>query len=158
SKTDTAKTEPKWSVPSNAAPPATEAPPPTAQIRPATPDDKRPSPLSPAPAEGPPHDTPALERPAIPQHPSNSPAERGSVSFVSSPGGALIIMDGRADAACRTPCSIDAPVGRHAVSISLAGYQPETREVNVTTAQQELPMIMLRPPAGTLMLTSTPAG
>jgi hypothetical protein len=44
------------------------------------------------------------------------------------------------------------------VTITLPGYQIETREVTVGSGPIEMLPILLRPTGGTLMLSSTPAG
>ena len=80
------------------------------------------------------------------------------VTIISSPGGASAMLDGRADTACTTPCSIDATPGRHMVAISLAGYGIEQREIDVGSSPMEVPAIVLHAPTGTLMLTSVPPG
>jgi hypothetical protein len=89
---------------------------------------------------------------------SGAIAATQSVTIVSSPGGATATLDGRADAACTTPCSLEATRGRHLLSITLPGYQVEHRDVSVGASPLELPSVMLRSLGGTLMLTSTPPG
>jgi len=81
-----------------------------------------------------------------------------AVSIISSPGGATATLDGRADLACTTPCSLDALPGTHTLSLVLPGYQIERREIDVGSGPVELPAIILRAPGGTLMLSSAPAG
>jgi DNA-binding beta-propeller fold protein YncE len=80
------------------------------------------------------------------------------VTIISSPGGATATLDGRLDATCTTPCTMDSTTGRHSIAVSMPGYQVERREITVGTVPMEPPAIILRPQAGTLMLTSTPAG
>jgi serine/threonine-protein kinase len=81
-----------------------------------------------------------------------------AVTLTSSPSGATATLDGNPEITCTTPCSLDAPPGRHAVAITLPGYQVEHREVDVGSSALELPPVVLRAPGGTLMLTSVPAG
>ena len=78
--------------------------------------------------------------------------------MITSPAGATATLDGRHEATCTTPCSLDAAPGRHTVSISMAGYQPERRDVAVGSGPLELPMVILRAVQGTLWVTSSPAG
>jgi hypothetical protein len=68
------------------------------------------------------------------------------------------MLDGRREATCSTPCSLNAAPGRHTVSIAMAGYQPEHRDVAVGSGSMELPMVILRATQGTLWVTSSPAG
>ena len=80
------------------------------------------------------------------------------IMVVSSPGGATVMLDGRAQTSCRAPCSVDAAPGRHTISVSMAGYQSERRDVEIGTGGIELPPVILRAIGATLMVTSEPAG
>jgi hypothetical protein len=77
---------------------------------------------------------------------------------MSSPSGATATLDGNPATTCKTPCTIQAPPGRHNVAITQPGYQIEHREVQVGTGPVEMLPVLLRPTGGTLMLSSTPAG
>ena len=68
------------------------------------------------------------------------------------------MLDGRSDAVCTTPCSVDAAPGRHTIAVTLDGYQTEYREVDVSTGPVEMTAVVLRARGGTLMLTSVPMG
>ena len=81
-----------------------------------------------------------------------------AVTIISSPGGATAVMDGKPETGCTTPCSIDAGPGRHTISLNLAGYQLERREVDVGSSPQEMPAVVLHPFGGTVWLTSVPSG
>ena len=80
------------------------------------------------------------------------------VTVISSPGGATATLDGRSETACTTPCSLDAAPGRHTVALAMPGYQMERRDVEVGSGPVEMPPVVLRSHAGTLMLSSDPAG
>jgi serine/threonine-protein kinase len=80
------------------------------------------------------------------------------VMVVSTPPGATATLDGRPDAACSTPCALDAAPGRHTIVIILPGYQVEHRDVAVGSGAVDLPLVALRAPSGTLMLTTVPEG
>ncbi len=80
------------------------------------------------------------------------------VMVVSTPPGATATLDGRPDAACSTPCALDAAPGRHTIAITLPGYQIEHRDVTVGSSEVDLPLVALRAPSGTLMLTTAPDG
>ena len=168
-----------------AAAPKVPEPPPQPATTPAvalSPEDKRPSPLAPA-AETPAAAAGTVEAAAKPQETDVAPAdsEAGApqapepprrpvavrpqttartspVTVLTSPAGATAMLDGRGDAACVTPCTLEAGPGRHNVALTMAGRQTEMREVTVTGNPQELPLITLRPTGGTLMVTSTPSG
>ena len=97
--------------------------------------------------------------------PAESPAPATpptSVSYpvmvVSSPGGATITLDGRAQTACTAPCSVNASPGRHTIAITMAGYQVEHRDVEIGTGGIELPPVILHMIGGTVMVTSQPQG
>ncbi|MGD0500249.1 MAG: serine/threonine-protein kinase [Bryobacteraceae bacterium] len=160
----------------SAMPPA--APPSTVLAQPgpaATQEEAKPSPMpppTPAPVEAPKSES------AQPEPGGAGPAGRASgrlfdlpaarkpagaggahpVAVVSSPPGATAALDGRTDAVCVTPCSLAATPGRHAIVITLPGYQSERRDVVVGSGAAELPAVVLRALSGSLMLTTVPAG
>jgi hypothetical protein len=68
------------------------------------------------------------------------------------------MLDNRRETACTTPCLLEARTGRHTVTISRPGHQTEHRVVTVAGSPVELPPVNLRSAAGTLMLSTTPAG
>ena len=84
--------------------------------------------------------------------------EPAEVTVITSPAGATATLDGRRETTCSTPCSLDAAPGRHTVSIAMAGYQSEHRDVAVGSGSMELPVVILRATNGTLWVTSSPAG
>ncbi len=106
---------------------------------------------------------PSALAPAVKQAPRRAP-ERAAVdtvqaiTVISSPAGATATLDGRPDAACSTPCTLDAAPGRHDISLVLPGYQVERREFEVGSAPLELPAVVMRTSGGTLMLSSVPEG
>jgi serine/threonine-protein kinase len=164
-------------------PPAPAATPPAPVPAPAAAESK-PSPMPPArgAAQSPDAGNPAAvveehPAPAVPAHPAPAPKKaareetpvrhpapaRASsapqpVLVVSSPSGAIATMDGQADSACTTPCTLEASPGRHTVELKKGGYDMERREVEVTASALELPAVVLRSVQGTLMLTSDPPG
>ena len=83
----------------------------------------------------------------------------GRLIVESNPRGASITLDGRFLG--YTPYDGQVPVGRHTVRLDLAGYQPYTTEVNVTTTQISRIDVRLTPiPAATgrLIVESNPRG
>ncbi len=133
-----------------ASAPFEAAPAPGAEVEPKPSSMPRPAEL-PAPAEAEPTQPDTATKSAI--RPGTLP-----VGITSSPAGALATLDGRADVSCSTPCSLDAPPGRHAISLTMQGYQPEQRDVDVGSRGAELPLVAMRASSGTLMLTSLPDG
>jgi serine/threonine-protein kinase len=80
------------------------------------------------------------------------------IHLATNPPGALVTLDRDPAVSCHTPCFLEGLPGRHSVSISMAGYQDERREVMLGESAEELPLINLRKLGGTLMLSSTPPG
>ena len=140
--------------------------------------ESKPSPMPTAPAPGATEETKPAEETAKPldvdaglpvkaaaQPPTITTARRttpalpepAEVAVITSPAGAIAMLDGKRDTICSTPCSLEAAPGRHTVSIAMAGYQPEHRDVTVS-GSMELPMMILRSTQGTLWVTSSPAG
>jgi serine/threonine-protein kinase len=124
-----------------------------APATPGNPEDEKPSPLG---ATTPPVE--AKSEPAPRRSVQASSAAVQPITIISSPAGAKAMLDGRSDAACTTPCSVDAAPGRHTIAVALDGYQTEHREVDVSTGAIEMPAVILRAVGGTLMVTSTPPG
>jgi serine/threonine protein kinase len=80
------------------------------------------------------------------------------VWVTSNPPGAKAIMDGDVRDGCATPCMLRALPGVHHLTVAQNGFQTEYREIQVGDSAQEIPMIALRQPTGTLMLMTNPAG
>ncbi|MBI2680569.1 MAG: protein kinase [Candidatus Solibacter usitatus] len=149
-----------WPMPEQQPPDAIASNAPSPQL-PAQADAKKPSPLGSdatpvrtatesAAGDKPPGDAPRPERQA-----------RGAaqdVWFASEPQAATVVVDGQADTSCATPCMIPLSPGKHSAVINLDGYQPESRELQVSDSPLTLPTIRLRKHGGILMLTSTPPG
>ena len=148
--------EPPALAPAEKRPSAFNPPPETPAAPPAT---ETPA-AAPSAASSPDAEQTASAPPAV-QAPEPPPAPRASsfaVLVTTNPPGAAVVLDGQPDTECKAPCSLRAAPGRHSVSLSLPGYQVERREVDVTGAPQELPLISLRPAGGTLMISSAPEG
>ncbi len=79
-----------------------------------------------------------------------------NIDLLSDPPGAKIVVDGRSDATCNSPCTMSLPVGRHTLTAVLDGYVvarrifavPELNSVFIPLAQS----------TGVLLVTSTPSG
>jgi serine/threonine protein kinase len=137
---------PQNPAPESEARSAAPAPPPAKKARAAESD--KPSALAPPVRE-------TTRRTARPM-----PAEETTqpVTIITSPAGATATMDGRSDAECRTPCTLDAAPGRHSLAVVLPGHQVEHREFDVGSSPLELPAVVLRAPGGTLLISSVPSG
>jgi serine/threonine-protein kinase len=160
---------PPAAAPSNPpqAPPASQPSPLQAEVKPSpmppspggpAEEPAQPPPARPAPVA--PSEEPA-PRPAEPERkraPVRPPANPQPVAIVSSPAGATATLDGRADAECTTPCSLQASPGHHTLAVVMPGHQIEHRDVDVETGPVELPPIVLRTLTGTLMLSTVPDG
>ena len=129
------------------------SPMPSPEAKPIEPGRAEPAPRSEEPAakQATEPKIPARERPPL-------PARVQQVAVISSPGGATATLDGRPEAACKTPCSLDAAPGRHTIAITMPGYQVEHRDVAVGSGPVEMPPVVLRSTGGTLMVSSEPAG
>ncbi len=122
--------------------------------------EPKPSPMPPpesADTKGDPDATTAAA-PRTPAASAPAPSRPQPVSIISSPAGATATLDGRRDAVCATPCTLDASPGRHTIAITMPGYQVERREVTVGSSPQELPTVVMRAPSGTLFLNTEPPG
>jgi predicted Ser/Thr protein kinase len=127
-------------------------------------DAKKPSPLAPAETtsaktapenaagDKPPADAPARSERRAP----NGAAQ--DVWFSSEPQAATVVVDGQPGTSCATPCMLPLTPGKHSAIINLEGYQPESREMQVSDSTLTLPTIHLRKHGGILMLTSAPPG
>ena len=108
-------------------------------------------------AQTPTEQTPQVppERPKAKPRPAKGPQD---VVITSEPAGATAILDGNPSVSCKTPCLLSVLPGHHSVSINQPGYQQERREIQIIDSPVEVPRISLRSQAGTLMITSDPAG
>jgi|SRR5579871_2175627 len=150
----TAKDAPKPDKPPDATQPETAK---TAAVAP--PDKPKQEDSSSSPAE---KSQPPPERPAHREVVSNPPAigaKTGpdqTVQFLTEPAGAKVIIDDNASAACKAPCMLRLPPGRHVLNVQLAGYRSYPRVFNVP--QDGDVFLQLSKASGTLSVTSNPAG
>ena len=163
---------PSSTVPKTDAPQTTEPPPADATKPPATQPDQnqpdnppatatdpsKPSATGTAPVK-PPDANPA---PAHPPNPARNPGEAATpsgatpTSFTSIPSGAQLIFDKDPALECNTPCSMPLLAGRHTMLASMAGYRQSLRIFEVP--KQTSVLVELEQIAGTLAVTTTPAG
>jgi len=154
--------QPQVQQPQPATTPAEEKPSPVGPPQTPPAETKRTEELPKRATEEPPPPKPEPPKPEPPKVTVQQvPTRRGAtqdVTLVTSPGGATATLDGNPALACTTPCTLQAPPGRHSVSFVLPGHQLERREINVGTGPMELPPVSFRTQGGTLMLSSIPAG
>jgi serine/threonine-protein kinase len=117
----------------------------------AQPEDIPTKPVQKSAPEPPIRKQPAATQPRLPASPQE-------VTLITSPSGATATLDGHADQACATPCTLQAAPGRHTIAFTSPGYQIEHRDVTVGSEPMELPAVILHAFSGVLMLSSTPPG
>jgi serine/threonine-protein kinase len=132
--------------------PTPVAPAPVASAPPAT-QLAKPSPLGGAPVNPEPRETVRVAGGHLP-----SAGHLEDVWITTNPPGAKIVLDNDLNQTCQSPCMLHSPPGVHHVTISDAGYLNEYREIHVGDTAQDIPLITLRQPTGTLMVTTIPAG
>jgi serine/threonine protein kinase len=121
------------------------------------PDEPKPSPMLPpiaadtAPAPSP---TPA----AATTPPPVSASSSQNLWVSTNPPGAKVVLDDSLDTACQAPCMLHSPSGVHHLTVSQAGYMNEYREIHVGNTAMDVPVITLRQPGSTLMVSSDPPG
>ena len=94
--------------------------------------------------------------------PSSAPSEpatggisaTGKLSITTTPSGADVYLD--AEKKGKTPLTIDAPSGKHLLTITSQGYAPLTEEVNIQAYQTSALSRNLAPQIGTLSVKTTP--
>ena len=103
-----------------------------------------------------PSPTRAERQRSLPSPEFAKPGVGQSVQFLTEPPGAQVTVDGNSSQACKTPCILPLPGGRHALTVQLAGYRPYPRVFNVP--QDGDVFLKLSQIEGTLNVTSQPAG
>jgi serine/threonine-protein kinase len=90
---------------------------------------------------------------------SPAPVVPGQVALDSTPQGAQVQVDGASDPRWVTPLTASGlEPGRHTITISKAGYSPDTRTVDVASGSKSTIVIHLAQLVATLSVTSNPAG
>jgi outer membrane biosynthesis protein TonB len=145
--------------------------------RPATAVNSAPEVSQPAPSAAPPPaatqpaDTPAPE--AAPVEPAASPKARthrkasppppviipGQLAVDSTPTGAQVQLDGKTDPSWVTPLSLTSlQPGQHAITVTKPGYAPDSRTVDVASANRATVVVHLAQLMATLVVHSDPPG
>ena len=78
--------------------------------------------------------------------------------ITSNPPGAKAVVDDRFTQSCLTPCTLKAAAGKHRVTIAMADFVSESREVMVGNTAVDVPPVTLKQVFGSVMVTSHPAG
>ncbi|MGC4052822.1 MAG: caspase family protein [Paludibaculum sp.] len=102
--------------------------------------------------------------PSVPPETSSQPAAATkpsragfSVALSSAPVGAQFIFDEQPSLACKAPCTLSLPVGRHTALVTLPGYREARRVLEVSAAQKTLSVTM-EMMGGTLYLVTGEPG
>jgi hypothetical protein len=83
----------------------------------------------------------------------------GSVTVSSNPDGAQIQLDGQTNPGWVTPLELtELTPGRHTITLSKAGYAPETRNVDIASRGKAIVTMQLALLPAALTVTSDPAG
>lgn len=102
---------------------------------------------------------PSVPDTVVAEPPPVQPAPRPQDIWVATnPPGAKAVLDDDLKLACLTPCMLHGVPGTHHLTYSYAGYQNEYREIHVAETAMDAPLVTLRQPTGTLMLTTTQPG
>jgi serine/threonine protein kinase len=92
---------------------------------------------------------------------SSAPAAMipGQLAMDSTPEGAQLQIDGRTDPSWVTPYTLAGlPPGQHTVTVSKAGYGPETRTVDVVSVSKAFLVVHLVYLSATISVSSDPTG
>ena len=101
---------------------------------------------------------PPEPKPAPPPTPQRAaPPKVVAVNFSTPQPGAPVVVDGKPQWSCTTPCSIDLPRGEHVATISLSGFHRVRKPFEVGSDPVDL-VLELEPVVGTILVSSTPTG
>ena len=103
-----------------------------------------------------PREAPRREVSSIPAPVVARPAADQTVQFLTDPPGAQVSIDNNSSLACKTPCLLSVPPGRHVLNVQLAGYRAYPRVFNVP--QDGDIFLQLNKIAASLSITSSPPG
>jgi serine/threonine-protein kinase len=100
----------------------------------------------------------APEKPPVPRRepPPPDTGQEQMVELRSNPPGAIVIVDGKARSACRTPCTVPLAPGKHNLGASLSGHRPTFRSFDTPTDKPIT--VEMEIGAGVVYVQSTPPG
>jgi hypothetical protein len=87
---------------------------------------------------------------------TESPAATATIRLVTSPPGAYVVVDGRSDQSCMSPCSLTLSRGRHSLAATKEGYRRSLRIIEA--GQDEEIFVNLDQTSGTVVIRSEPRG
>jgi serine/threonine-protein kinase len=156
--------EPRASDDAAKQPPKPEPPPKATTPETAKPESAPPEKASATPPNEPAVDTPrepSREAPrrevsSIPPPVVARPAAAQTVQFLTDPPGAQVTIDNSSSLACKSPCLLSLPPGRHVLNVQLPGYRAYPRVFNVP--QDGDIFLPLNKVVASLSITSTPPG
>lgn len=140
-----------------APPPAQTSPAP----KPSPSASQRETPPSNTQPETPPEQTAKSSR-AAPQTPARAASDNdqsvavADIELATLPPGAKLVVDGRADGSCNTPCTMSLPNGRHTLTATLNGYDVARRIFSIP--EDKSIIISMMQSTGVLFVSSTPSG
>jgi Protein kinase domain/PEGA domain len=105
-----------------------------------------------APSEPVPQTAPAAEPPK-----SGAAGQTLQVQLTTNPPGAAVIIDGRRESACKSPCTADLSEGVHTLIAKKEGYRSMLQNFQVAGEGEEV-AVTLNPITGSLVLETEPAG
>ena len=83
----------------------------------------------------------------------------GQLSVSSTPSGAQVQIDGKSDSSWITPLNLNGlNPGQHTLIVSKAGYQAETRNIDVASGSKSIISLQLAQMTAAVSVTSDPAG
>ena len=122
------------------------------------PESEPASPASSAPSPAP---SPPKPKTTTPVRPAPAPPKAVprlvEIRLAGDRAGARVVIDGKIQWSCVTPCTLEIPPGDHQATAVLAGFEPHRRSFKVTSEPMDLEF-ELRPITGTLMVSSNPSG
>ena len=90
--------------------------------------------------------------------PASANSAEGQLAVSSSPAGAILQIEGQ-EGSWKTPLTLSSlQPGSYRITLSLAGYASETREISVTAGNRSLADVRLTPTKGMLSINANPAG
>ncbi len=118
-------------------------------------------PASEAPPAPSPTPSPPKPKATTPTRPTPAPPKAAprlvEIRLASDRTGARVVIDGKTQWSCVTPCTLEIPRGDHQAMAVLAGFEPHRRSFKMTSEPMELEF-ELRQITGTLMVSSVPTG
>jgi hypothetical protein len=100
--------------------------------------------------------TPAV--PAAAQHPAvAAPAKMLQVRFVTTPPEASVTVDGKREATCKSPCTMELAEGAHTLLLQKDGYRTMFQNFSAGAGQPEI-ATTLNELTGSLLVQSDPPG